>query len=753
VRNNHADRDTAEKWQGQQAAIEAKTRIATPGSRSIKSDMKNKAIAEKPLEANGRRRALVEFISTVFPRGNKKASQSNIRDASEGKRSDETLRTSEERFRSLFEDSPISLWEEDFSGVKRYLEELQRQGVKDVQVFLESHPERVSECVKQIKVLDVNKATLRLYQAKDKAELLDHAEKILGANTYETIGDELVGILQGETNFDKEVIDQTLAGDKIMVRMSWSAAPGHEDALSRVIVSKIDITERTRAEEALQQAKEFAENVIQTANAIFVQLDMEGNVRKLNTAAEEITGYSREEIEGKSWFDILVPRDRYPYVWEEYIRLTQRGEVPEIFENPILTKHGEERQILWKNNVLHEGDKIGGTISFGIDITERKQAEEKVRRQLERLTALREIDRVIASSVDLGLSLKIVVTNVIALLGVDAADVLLCNQGSQMLEFSAGIGFQTEVFTRSRPLYRGESYASRAVLEGRSVHIPDLAAQNDNPDLSGALRNERFTSYFGLPLISKGQVKGVLEVYCRSAFDPDEEWLEFLNTLAGQAAIAIDNVTLFDGLQRSNIELSLAYDTTIEGWSHALDLRDKETEGHTQRVTDKTLRLADTFGLSEQEMVQVRWGALLHDIGKLGVPDEILLKPGALSDEEWVLMKKHPTLAYELLSPIRYLRSALDIPYCHHEKWDGTGYPRGLKGEQIPLSARIFAVVDVWDALNSDRPYRKAWPADKIREHIRALAGTHFDPEVVKACLESKVFDEPEKERAASAGG
>lgn len=158
---------------------------------------------------------------------------------------------------------------------------------------------------------------------------------------------------------------------------------------------------------------------------------------------------------------------------------------------------------------------------------------------------------------------------------------------------------------------------------------------------------------------------------------------------------------------------------------------DKETEGHTQRVTEITINLARTIGLSEEELVQVRWGALLHDIGKMGIPDGILLKPGPLTEEEWVAMKKHPTFAYEMLSPIHYLRQALVIPYCHHEKWDGAGYPRGLKGEQIPLVARIFAVIDVWDALNSDRPYLTAWPEDKIREHIRSLSGTHFDPQVV----------------------
>jgi HD-GYP domain-containing protein (c-di-GMP phosphodiesterase class II) len=152
-------------------------------------------------------------------------------------------------------------------------------------------------------------------------------------------------------------------------------------------------------------------------------------------------------------------------------------------------------------------------------------------------------------------------------------------------------------------------------------------------------------------------------------------------------------------------------------------------------VTDLTVELAQRMGINDEELVHMRRGALLHDIGKMGVPDGILLKPGALTADEWVIMRQHPAFAYELLYPVHYLRPALDIPYCHHEKWDGSGYPRGLKGEQIPRSARIFAVVDVWDALRSDRPYRPAWPVEKVRLHIREQSGQHFDPVVVEAFL------------------
>ncbi len=317
----------------------------------------------------------------------------------------------------------------------------------------------------------------------------------------------------------------------------------------------------------------------------------------------------------------------------------------------------------------------------------------------------------------------------------DAAVILLYNPATQALEYTTGRGFRTESLQHTR-LPLGEGYAGRAALARQMIHIPDLQGRRTDFLRSPTFFQEGFISYFGIPLIAKGEIKGVLEVFHRAAFEAETEWLNFLETLAGQTAIAIDNAALFKGLQLSNIELTMAYDATIEGWSRAMDLRDKETEGHTQRVTEMSQRLARAMRINEAELVNMRWGALLHDIGKMGVSDGILHKPGPLTDEEWVAMKKHPTFAYEMLAPISYLHAALDIPYCHHEKWDGSGYPRGLKGEQIPLAARIFAVVDVWDALTSDRPYRPAWTKEKVREYIRSSSGTHFDPQVVDVFMQ-----------------
>lgn len=356
-------------------------------------------------------------------------------------------------------------------------------------------------------------------------------------------------------------------------------------------------------------------------------------------------------------------------------------------------------------------------------------------RSLERLQALRNIDAAITSSVDLRVTLNVILDQVIGQLKVDAVAILLHNTSLKTLEYKAGRGFYTTALQHTR-LRLGQGNAGRAALQRRIVHIPDLNEEKTSFDQSPYLANEGFVSYYGVPLSAKGQIKGVLEVFHRTKLHAGEDWLNFLEALATQAAIAIDNAELFDSLQRSNLELSLAYDTTLEGWSRALELRDLETEGHSQRVTEMTEALARKMGINEGEMVHLRRGALLHDIGKMGIPDGILLQPGPLTEEDWEIMRQHPIYAYELLNRIPFLRPALDIPYCHHEKWDGSGYPQGLKGEQIPLAARIFTTVDVWDALTSDRPYRRAWEKDKARAYIQGQKGKHFDPEVVEAFME-----------------
>lgn len=370
----------------------------------------------------------------------------------------------------------------------------------------------------------------------------------------------------------------------------------------------------------------------------------------------------------------------------------------------------------------------------------RTQLFEHNREQIRRLTTLRDIDAAITSSFDVRLTLNILMDKTIKHLGVNAIDIVLYHPDLQTMSYLGGLGFQFS--SSGRPQTRiGEGLAGRVIIRQKTFHITDL---QNSPDIKNEplVKREGFVTYIGIPLIVKGQIKGVFEIFHRTPLLPTPDWMEFLHTLAGQAALAIDNSQLFENLQRSNQELIQAYDTTLEGWARALELRDRETEGHTRRVTELTLRLARYMGISDNEMVNMNRGVLLHDIGKMGVPDHILKKTDKLNQNEWREMRQHPVYAYNLLSPISYLRGALDIPYCHHEHWDGSGYPRGLKGEQIPLAARIFSVVDIWDALLSDRPYRTAWLPEQVIVYLKEIAGSHLDPTIVEIFLKMIAEDE-----------
>lgn len=526
-------------------------------------------------------------------------------------------------------------------------------------------------------------------------------------------------------------------GSEFPVAISLSPLQVGSDLV--VMASFRDITARNKAETALTALKEKVEDlsrlatVVSDSNDAVIMHDLGGKILAWNRGATETYGYTEAEALGKNVRDIIAEPDREAAL--TLIQKIKQGDIVKSFELRRVTKDGRILDV-WLTTTLLT-DERGKPVAIATterDITERKQAEQEITRQLQRMSALREIDLAIMGSTDIYLSLRTVLEHVLSQLHVDAADILLLNPYTQSLRYIAGRGFHSKNIERTE-LRIGQGIAGRAALEQEMQHIPNLASAEQDLTRASLLAGEDFVEYYAVPLISKGIVSGVLEIFSRQPLDLDPNWLDFLHALANQAGIAIDNNRLFSGLQRANLELLLAYDTTIEGWSHALDLRDKETEGHTLRVTEMTMKLASAAGISEKELVHVRRGALLHDIGKMGVPDHILLKPDKLTNEEWTAMRKHPTLAYELLSPIDYLRPALDIPYCHHEKWDGTGYPRGLKGKQIPLTVRLFSVVDVWEALNSDRPYRKKWSEEKVREHIKSMAGTHFDPKAVELFL------------------
>jgi HD-GYP domain-containing protein (c-di-GMP phosphodiesterase class II) len=364
------------------------------------------------------------------------------------------------------------------------------------------------------------------------------------------------------------------------------------------------------------------------------------------------------------------------------------------------------------------------------DVTKCRETEYRMDQQMQQLSVLRSIDLAIASGLDLNLLLAMLVDQIVELMHVDAVAILLQNPRSNLLEFTSGKGFRSSSlqYTHLRP---GEGCAGRVAMERRMLNVPNLKENQMEFGRSPLFRVEDFIAYYGVPLIAKGRVLGVLEIFHRSILQPDADWLNFLNMVAGQAAIAIDNAVLFRELQRSNAELSMAYDATIEGLTRALDLRDKETEEHTRRVSDITVDLAVRLGTEGADLVHVRRGAILHDIGKVAIPDRILFKPGPLTEDEWKIMRQHPGIAVDLLSPVSYLAPALAIPHWHHEKWDGSGYPDQLRGKEIPFSARLFALVDVYDALTSNRSYRGPWSKNETLQYIESQSGRHFDPALV----------------------
>ena len=683
------------------------------------------------------------------------AIERELRDAEyrrERKAAVEALKKSEQHYRMLFEANPHPMWVYD-------IETLKFLAVNEAALnhYGYSHSEFLSMTIKDIR------------PSEDIPSLISHINKL--ANSDQVLS---------EWRHRKK--DGTLIHVEITSHMiQWLERP------ARLVLSH-DITERKKAEASLKQRDKELElrnielmRLYRASEALLT-----GALNELSDLAQTIVQTILQEFEQSNCSLLLLNQ-----VTGDLERIAVAGPYAQEVGNAVLNlnKPGLVAKSLRTSQIINASDvwkeeeyapnwaaarselviplKIDNIVIGALDVQspepnafhedderlmsifadraalglERTRLHEQTLKQLERLGALRMIDLAISNSLDLRISINVVLEQTTRQLGVDAACVLLLKPENGRLEFVMGRGFRTREI-ESTSLRLGDGIAGKAALERRIMSLNDLQSGVENFTRNKLIADENFNSYFGVPLIARGEIKGVLEVFNRTPLKPDMEWLNFLDSLGWQTAIAIDNALLVQGMQRSNTNLVLAYEATIEGWSHALDLRDKETEGHTQRVTDMTIKLARKMQVEEELIPHIRRGALLHDIGKMGVPDHILLKEGPLTEAEWEIMKKHPKFAYDLLSPIAYLKEALDIPYCHHEKWDGTGYPRGLSGTRIPFAARIFAVVDVWDAITSDRPYRKKWTKRKAIKYIREQSGKQFEPVVVDIFLNEIIKQE-----------
>ena len=498
---------------------------------------------------------------------------------------------------------------------------------------------------------------------------------------------------------------------------------------ARVFLAVIyDITERKAAEAKYQNLVERLPLVVYSS-----ELGVDGKWFYVSPQIEELLGYTPDE-----WIS-------EPNLWYQRMHIDDRDIEEQLEEDAyasgssynneyrIFRKDGRQIWVRDSGQIFAAPDG-GKPIIQGIliDVTERKKTEDEIKRYARNTTVLYEISEQIRSSVDLDQVYREFHHAIQQVMPCEALAIGLLDESSQEIEdvylWDKGVRWLGERYPRGRNL------TGWVINSGKVLMINEWTGEHDKIiDTISFGSSEDTKSVLAAPLFrSDGQCFGMVspQSYETNAFTEEHERL--LVTLANQLSKAIENAQLFTELQKSNDELSEAYDATIEGWSRAMDLRDEETEGHTQRVTRLTLRLAKAMGFSSDELIHVRRGALLHDIGKLGVPDSILFKKEKLTEEEWDIMRQHPAFAYEMLSHVPYLRSALDIPYCHHEKWDGSGYPQGLKSSEIPLSARIFAVADVWDAVTSDRPYRKAWTKKKALQYIESESEIHFDPKVVK---------------------
>jgi PAS domain S-box-containing protein len=451
-----------------------------------------------------------------------------------------------------------------------------------------------------------------------------------------------------------------------------------------------------------------------------------------NQATEEIFRCSRKDIVGS-----------HPYIFSPPTQPDGRDSKEKAIEKITSALSSQVQSFEWVHTRF-DGTPFYADVSLNClkmqgehrllavvrDTSERKRTEQELQSYLQELSTLHAIAvaGAHAKSVDglLQVSTQILNNKVYT----DSLAIGLVDYENRLVRFfTPRQPFLEYPYRQTIPLSTG--IAGEVIRTGIPIRIPDV--RRDARYIGG---NPHIRSELCIPLTTKeGKTIGVINAESNqvNGFSTSDE--QFLTTVARQLITEIEKEQLFTDLHLFNIELEQAYDTTLLGWAKALELRDKETAGHSQRVTELAIKLARELGIHEGDLVNIYRGSILHDIGKMGIPDSILHKEGPLTEEERAVIRMHPVIARDLLENIQYLQPALDIPYLHHEKWDGSGYPLGLKGEEIPLAARIFAIVDVWDSLLSDRCYRPAWSEEEVRKYIREQSGQYFDPKIVEVFL------------------
>ncbi len=507
--------------------------------------------------------------------------------------------------------------------------------------------------------------------------------------------------------------------------VEYATTPIYEqEQITGAVITFVDITERKATEAKIAQSeKKYRElfRVNKDGISIFSVSAEQGPQRfvELNDAAHAILGYTKAEMLR------LTPKTLEPEATHEQLRARQAELMTKgftTFEAILAHKDGRRLYTEFTSQMIeYEGSPA--VMNIVHDVTDRKQRE----REMESIAVLSEALRAASNRVEM---LPVIAGQIVNLISADAVTIEIIEPltGDVIVEVAEGV-WKSLSGARQKP---GTGINAIISQTRQPYHTHDL--QND-PNLTyPEWARDGVRGAAGVPLSAQEKLIGFIWVGRKT--DILEADVRFLAAIANFIANAIHRATLYEQTVKDAAELELAYNTTLAGWANALELRDYETKGHSLRVVERTVELARLMGVNEADLENIRRGALLHDIGKMGIPDAILLKKGKLDEKEWEIMRRHPQYAFNLLNQIKYLRSAIVIPYCHHEKWDGTGYPRGLKGQEIPFEARIFAIVDVWDALISDRTYRPAWSTERAMEYIRKQSGKQFDPAVVQAFLE-----------------
>ncbi len=484
---------------------------------------------------------------------------------------------------------------------------------------------------------------------------------------------------------------------------------------------------------ALRHSESRYRTLVENATeGILVIAGAEGRIVFANPMAAEILGQPLVTLEGLSVANLIHPEDREP-VMARYSARLQGENPPPRYILRVITARGATRWLLLHAERINWEDQPAVLVMFS-DITERQEAEFYVNEKLRQMAALRAIDTAIINHTEMTTVLTTILREARTAIPMDAAALWLLDPEQQHLNLIVAEGFQ-HLQPQFRRSLSQDPWAREVITTRRAFQHLKLDVHALPSEIQNLFQMEDFQAYLAAPLVAHGEIYGLFELFYRSPLENPPDWLSFFENLSTQTAVAVEHVRWFQALQDANRRLTQAYEATIEGWATALELRDGSLSGHSRRVAEWSVSLAKALGLEGETLSHIWYGALLHDIGKMGIPDAILQKEDDLTPEEWDLMKRHPEYALRFLEGVEFLRPALDIPYYHHERWDGSGYPKGLRGEQIPLAARIFAVVDVWDALRTPRVYRPAWDDHTIAEYLRRESGRLFDPYIVSKFL------------------